>query len=85
MIAIVSDKEKRDNTNFMAEAIQRLYEHEVKGIAIIALCDDENLTGYWNMTLKDKREAETEIRFDVIDEFIKANRELYFPDEEDGI
>lgn len=53
----------------MAKALSTFEDYNIKGIAIVALADNENLTGYWHMDLGNKITAETEIRFDVLDEF----------------
>ncbi len=67
----------------MAQALEAFETESVKGIAIVALTTDGlTLTGYWNMELKDKLQAETEIRFDAIDAFIRENRNRFFQDED---
>lgn len=76
MIVIISDKEKQEYSDFMAETLETFSKHNVKGIAIVALCDEVNLTGYWNMPLRDKAQAENEIRYDVIDSLIMANKDI---------
>lgn len=73
---IISDNQK-DYSQFLLEPMNVLEEYEVKGIAVVALTPNENLTGYWNMDLKDKLTAENEIRFDNIDEFIRVNFDRY--------
>lgn len=78
MIFIMSDKQQ-DYQAFMAETLQTLADYNIRGVAIVALTDDETLTGYWNMSLRDKSQAETEIRCDVIDGLIMANKDRYFP------
>ena len=79
---IIISNEKQDYTEFIAKALNEFEHHEVKGIAIVALCEDENLTGYWNMNLYNKLTAENEIRFDTFDEFLRVNQDRYFGDEE---
>lgn len=81
MNIIVSDK-KQDYVEFMTKALNTFQKYPVKGIAIVALCDEENITGYWNMSLHDKLTAENELRFDVIDEFIQTNKERYIEGDE---
>lgn len=76
MNLIISDNQK-DYSQFLLELMNVLEEYEVKGIAVVALTPNENLTGYWNMDLKDKLTAENEIRFDNIDEFIRVNFDRY--------
>lgn len=83
MNIIISDK-KQDYAEFMTEVLNTFQKHKINGIAVIALCDDENLTGYWNMSIYDKLTAENELRFDAIDEFIKVNRDRYLGDDENG-
>lgn len=82
MNIILSDKNP-DYTSFISEALNAFEKYNVKGIAIVAITDTENLTGYWNMDLRDKLTAENEIRFDVLDEFIKNNSDRYFESEEE--
>ena len=82
MNAIVSDKENQEYTGFIVETLNTFESHNIKGIAIVALTDDETLTGYWNMSLRDKATAENEIRYDVLDEFILNNKDRYAENEE---
>lgn len=81
MIVIISNKSQK-YTDFISEGLNELEKHNVKGIALVAICDDENLTGYWNMNLHKKLTAENEIRFDVMDTFLKANKDRYFSEDE---
>jgi len=83
MIAIITDKQQLEYSEWLAQSIEEMQKHNVRGIAIVALCDDENITGYWNMSQRDKAMAETEIRYDVIDGFINANTARYFDIDDD--
>lgn len=76
-ICIFSDNNE-EYTDFIAKALAEFQEHKIHGIAIVALADGEALTGYWNMNLKDKLQAESEVRFDSIDQFMLSNKERYF-------
>ena len=82
MIAIISDKQQ-PYQKFMLEALKLFEQHNIKGIAIVALCDEDNkefsLDNYWNMSLRDKEHAESCIRYDAIDQVIMANADRYFP------
>ena len=82
MNIIVSDK-NQDYHAFFAEALNACEGREVKGIALVILTDDENLTGYWNMNIYDKTRAETEIRFDAFDDFFNVNKERYGVEEDE--
>ena len=82
MNLIISNR-NQDYQKFIAEALNTFEDYNIKGLAIVALTDNENLTGYWNMELKDKLTAENEIRFDVLDDFITVNKDRYFECEED--
>lgn len=77
MSIIVSDK-KQDYTEFITEALNIFQKKTVKGLAVVALCGDENLIGFWNMNLRDKLITENELRFVVVDEFIRDSTERYF-------
>ena len=81
MTIIISDKQQQEYAGFMAETLSLFESHDIKGIAIVALTGEETLTGYWNMCLKDKSIAESEIRYDVIDGLILANKDRYFSEE----
>ena len=78
MVIIMSDKQQ-DYHAFMVETLQMFEEHNIKGLAIVALTDEETLTGYWEMDLKQRADAEIAIRYDVVDGLIMANRDKYFP------
>lgn len=80
MNVIISDKKQQGYEGFIAETLNTFEQYNIKGIAVVALTDTETLTGYWNMSLKDKVTAETEIRYDVLDSFIMANKDRYFND-----
>lgn len=82
MVVIISDKQQQEYTGFMAETLTLFEQENIKGIAIVALTDNETLTGYWNMNLKDKATAENEIRYDVIDQLIMANKDRYFEEQD---
>ena len=77
MTIIISDKQQQEYAGFMAETLSLFENHDIKGVAIVALTDEETLTGYWNMCLKDKSIAESEIRYDVIDSFLLVNKDRY--------
>lgn len=82
MVTIISDKQQEEYTGFITETLNTFQNHNIRGIAIVALTDDETLTGYWNMNLRDKATAENEIRYDVLDEFILNNKDRYAENEE---
>lgn len=74
---IIASTSKQPYTQFVAEMLNTLEQYNVKGIAVVVLADNENLSGYWNMSLYDKSRAKNEIEFDCIDEFIKTNIDRY--------
>ena len=77
MTTILSNLQK-DYHSFVAEGLETASKYNVKGVALVFLCqDDECLTGYWNMDINDKLQVENNIRFDNIDAFIKANIDRY--------
>jgi hypothetical protein len=77
MIVIIGDKDQ-PYTQFMAEAVDELSKYAVQGLALVALIDDHyDLTAYWNMDLRQKLQAESALRFDVLDTFLKANPGRY--------
>lgn len=81
-VIIVSDKQNQPYTEFMANTLEAMEGQDVTGIAVVILCKGDTMTGYWNMSLRDKAQAETEIRYDVIDQFILANQERYGKEED---
>ncbi|MGN0655298.1 MAG: hypothetical protein ACI4KR_00755 [Ruminiclostridium sp.] len=84
MVTILSDSQK-DYHSFAAEALDNAAKFNVKGMAMIFLLEDgQALTGYWNMDITDKLNVENQVRFDCIDNFIKANIENYRDYEPDG-
>lgn len=83
---IITSTSAQPYNEWVVEALNRFEKYHVKGIAIVALTDENyTLTGYWNMTLHDKICAKEEINFDTIDEFVKNNAERYgFAAEDEG-
>ena len=83
MVYLVSDK-STDYTKFLAETIEEFTKHNIKGIAIVGITDSNyELTGYWNMKLRDKLQAENAVRFDAFDDFLKSNSGRYCNDDGD--
>lgn len=81
MTMIVMDS-NQPYTEFITQSLDELSKHSVNGIALVALVDDSyELTSYWNMTLRNKLQAENALRFDSMDEFILANRERYLEED----
>lgn len=80
---LVSDKPVEDWASFLAEGIQELSRYKVRGVAMVALLepgpDGENevMTGYHNMNLRDKQEAASHIQADVTDGIVRANMRRY--------
>ncbi len=74
---IIASTSKQPYVEFIAEVLNEFEQHNICGIAVVALCDDCNLTGYWNMSLNKKEMAKTEINHDCIDELIKNNADRY--------
>lgn len=77
MATIIITDVPKDYTSFLSEAINFISENDVKGIALVAVTEEDNLTSYWNMSLRDKERAEMAIRHDVTDQFIMANIDRY--------
>lgn len=74
---VILSSSNEDYTKFIAEMLNMLENYTVKGIAIQVLTNEEVLTGYWNMSLKDKEQAKANIGYDCIDEFIRSNADRY--------
>lgn len=78
-IRIFSDKPVEDWAAFAMETVQLLEERKVRGMAIVALLDqdgennDQAILGYHNMGLSDKEEAVMLIHADVVKAIVKAN------------
>lgn len=83
MASMIFTTEPKGYTAFLTETIEAFSKSNIKGIAIVALTGNENITGYWNMSLQDKVIAENEIRYDVVDGLIMANRDRYFQEEQE--
>ena len=92
---LLSDKPVEGYAEFLTEAINELSKYNVRGIAIVAMLDqppEENvdaMTGYWNMSLRDKEAAIADIQSDVTAQIVRANlriflEELEREDEENG-
>ena len=82
MATLIITSEQKEYIEFLAKSIDNILKYNVKGIAMVVLTDTDNLTGYWNMELKDKAMVESEIRYDVMDEFILNNLDRYSNNEE---
>lgn len=75
---IIISTNQPDYYSFVLDDLNLFEKYNVKSMVVMAITDTENLTGYWNMSLYDKIIAENEIKFDVMDEFIKNNAGRYF-------
>lgn len=76
MNIIISTKNCPYN-EFLTEGLDKFEEYDIKGIAVVALTDEETLTGYWNMSLADVSKAKSEIEFDIIDKFVTNKVDRY--------
>lgn len=91
---ILSDQPFEDYILFLEETMQILSSERVQGLAVVALLEgpDESgadvLTGYYNMSLRDKQAAASQIQADVTDGIIRANIRRYLEEmereEQDG-
>lgn len=83
MVYLVSDKPS-EYAEFLAETLQEFEKHDIQGIAVVGITSsDYELTGYWNMGLRDKLQAENAIRFDAFDVFLKSNAGRYCQSEDE--
>lgn len=85
-IAIISDTQPKEYSGWLTESLEALEDVEVKGLALIALVNDENAsayTAYWHMNLADKAQAEQHLHYDVMDTFISANINRWLNPEDD--
>jgi hypothetical protein len=81
MIIMVSDKPQTELSEFVAKTLDALGGEGVQSMAIVALCEDGTAqTAYWHMSLRDKAQAEAEIRYDAIDQMLLANKDRYLDD-----
>jgi len=79
-VIFVAGDGKSEYQEFIAQAVEEFSKYKVTKIAIIAFIEDEDsesLSGYWNMNHRDKIQAESVIRYDAIDDFMKANAGRY--------
>ncbi len=76
MTFLISDNQQ-DYHKFVAEAVEMLRAYEIEGIAIVALTPEANLTAYWNLDLRGKTIAQSEIEMDRWDNFLQANTGRY--------
>ena len=73
---------------FLEETMQILSSEKVQGLAVVALLEgpDESgadvLTGYYNMSLRDKQAAASQIQADVTDGIVRANIRRYLEEME---
>jgi hypothetical protein len=83
---IIASDGHDDYEQWLCEVFENFQKNSIQGIAVVALTKEGSaLTGYWNMSLKDKIQVEAEIRFDTIDQFILANPDRYgIPEEEEN-
>lgn len=85
---ILSDQPFEDYILFLEETMQTLSSEKVQGLAVVALLEgpDESgadvLTGYYNMSLRDKQEAASQIQADVTDGIVRANIRRYLEEME---
>lgn len=78
---IFSGNKQNEYLPFLTETIDALGAEQVRGLAVVAILEDRQVfTAYWNMDLQDKATAETNIRYDCIDQMIRNNKERYFTD-----
>ena len=84
--ALISNKQPVEYESFMLEALENLRKCNVISIAVVAFTKEgETQTGYWQMNMAEKEHAAAAIRYDAMDDFIKANINRYrnLPDEPD--
>lgn len=74
---IITSTRGKPYNEFVAEMLDKFEEHDIKGLAIVALTDDENFECYWRMSLADKCRVRDAVNFDIIDEFISVNADRY--------
>ena len=85
---ILSDQPFEDYILFLEETMQILSSEKVQGLAVVALLEgpDESgadvLTGYYNMSLRDKQAAASQILADVTDGIVRANIRRYLEEME---
>lgn len=63
----------------MKKFIEKIdFENAEKMAVVIFNKDGTTECGYFNMDLKDKAQAKHEIELDIIDSFLKENKDRYF-------
>ena len=77
---IVSDKDKEYH-EFVLGMLEMFEKYNIHSVAVVALTDTDNISGYWNMDLYDRLKAKNEIELDCIDRFIMNNKDRYFEEE----
>lgn len=77
MPSVVFSSKQSDYASFINETLDQLEDYNVKGLAVVALTENDDLTAYWHMSVRDKAIAESAIRYDAIDSVILANRDRY--------
>jgi hypothetical protein len=80
---IFSDQMKQPYGEWLTDSLQAIAGRKPKSIAIIALCEDEALTGYWNSNCEDKATMLQHLQADYIDGLVRANFSKYLA--ENGI
>lgn len=80
---IFSNQMQQPYSEWITEALQTLGERKPKAIGIVALCDEETVTGYWEADCMDKATMAQHIQADYIDELVSVNFKKYLA--ENGI
>ena len=80
VIKLAADNSEHDYDSFIANTARILGQYDVKGIAIVALLENDGfpaITGYWKMNQCDKAYAAVHIQADSIDQMVGANMHKY--------
>ena len=78
MSVVFISKDKKNYDEWLLETVEVLRKNKIKSIAIVALLKDNTaITGYYNMGINEKVITKNEINFDIIDDFLIANKDRY--------
>ena len=69
---------KNNKKSDIKDFLNKIDVENTEKIAVVCFMKNNSVScGYYNMTLKDIAEAKQQIEFDVIDTFLKQNKERY--------
>lgn len=81
---IFSDQMRQPYSEFISDSLIELAKRKPKTIGIVAVCDDETVTGYWNADCSKLADMCSHIQADFIDRICEMNFTKYMEKYENG-